>query len=178
MNSGRRRQSFYQPADPPRMPRPARSRPSFLRSLPMRPFLCLVIVPLALGLAACDPHAADSAGSAEAPAQPPADAPDLTSEFGGGFRLVGTEPFWGVRIAADRMTLSRPGQPDLTVAHDGPAGRDGEAQWQGEGLTASVVRQACSDGMSDRAYAYAASVQADGQTFKGCADAEAAFAAP
>jgi uncharacterized membrane protein len=140
----------------------------------MRRFVSLALVPLALGLAACDPRAADSAG----PPQPPADAPEIPAEFRADIRLVGTEPFWALRIAADRMVLSRIGQPDLTVTHAGPSGRADEAEWAGEGLTARVVRQVCSDGMSDRVYPYAATVEAGGQTLKGCGDAESAFPAP
>lgn len=140
----------------------------------MRRFLSLALVPLALGLAACDPRAADSAG----PPQPPADAPDIPAEFRADIRLIGTEPFWALKISADRMVLSRVGEPDLAVAHGGPSGQAGEAEWTGEGLTAKVVRQACSDGMSDRVYPYAATVQAGGQTLKGCGDAESAFPAP
>lgn len=138
----------------------------------MRRFLNCVLVLLALGLAACDPRAADSAGSPE----PPADAPDISAEFGRDFRLIGTEPFWGVRITADRMVLSRPDQPELSVPHGGPSERPGEAEWAGDGLTAAVARQACSDGMSDRIYPYAATVRTAGQTLKGCGDAESAFA--
>jgi uncharacterized membrane protein len=137
---------------------------------------------LAGALAACDPHSADSTSGAQPPADAPTDAPavgtdrSLEAEFGASFRLVGTEPFWSLRIGQTEMVLSRPGQPDFTVARPAPQGRDGQATWAVEGLSATVTRQACSDGMSDRAYHYAARVRVGTQTLKGCADGEAWFA--
>ena len=142
----------------------------------MRRSLSPIFAPLLLMLAACNPHAADSAGSAEAPAPPPAGGPVLAPEFGADFRLVGTEPVWSLRIDADQMVLSRPDQSDLTVRHAGPSGRDGAAEWQGEGLVARLVRKTCSDGMSDRAYHYEASVRVGDVALKGCGDSEAWFA--
>jgi uncharacterized membrane protein len=142
----------------------------------MRPYIAAVLGALTLGLAACDPHAADSPGAATPPADAPAAAPDKAAEFDSPLRLIGTEPFWALKIGKDNMVLSRPDQSDLTVSHSGSVGGDGHAQWAGEGLTASVTRQACSDGMSDRTYAYVAEVKVGGTALKGCGDAEAGFA--
>lgn len=125
-----------------------------------------------LGLAACDPRAADSMGAAT----PPADAPDLSVEFGSAFRLIGTEPFWALKIGQETMVLSRPEHADLAVKHGGPVGQDGQARWAGEGIEASVMRQSCSDGMSDRVYHYAAAVKVGELALKGCGDTEAWFA--
>lgn len=148
----------------------------------MRLYKVGILSALALGLAACDPHAADSPGAATPPADAPAAAPApavapaIPAEFTAALRLIGTEPFWALKIGADTMVLSRPGESDLTVKHGGPVAGDGGAQWEGEGLSANVTRQACSDGMSDRTYAYAAQVKLGVILLKGCGDAEAAFA--
>ena len=147
----------------------------------MRPYIAAVLGPLALGLVACDPRAADSPGAAIPPADAPAEipgpaaAPAASAEFAPAFRLIGTEPFWALKIGKDDMVLSRPEQSDLTVNHGGPVGGDGHAQWTGEGLTASVTKQACSDGMSDRTYAYATEVKLAAVVLKGCGDTEAKF---
>ena len=149
----------------------------------MRPYTAAVLSALALGLAACDPRAHDSSG----PAVPPADAPvetpapaapvsDTSAEFGAAFRLIGTEPFWAVKIGPQTLVLSRPDHSDLMVSHAGPTRGVGQAQWSGEGLSIRLVTKACSDGMSDRTYAYAAEVKLGETTLKGCADAEARFA--
>jgi uncharacterized membrane protein len=147
----------------------------------MRLYIAAVLGPLMLGLAACDPRAADSPGAATPPADAPAEvaappaAAAVSAEFAPAFRLIGTEPFWALKIGKNDMVLSRPEQGDLAVKHGGPVGGDGGAQWAGEGLTASVTRQACSDGMSDRTYAYAAEVKLAAVVLKGCGDTEAKF---
>ena len=38
------------------------------------------------------------------------------------------------------------------------------------GLEVSIMAAQCSDGMSDRTYAYAAEVKVGGEVFKGCAE--------
>lgn len=147
----------------------------------MRLYTAAVLGALTLGLAACDPHAADSPGASTPPADAPAEvaappaAAAVSAEFTPAFRLIGTEPFWALKIGKDDMVLSRPGQADLTVRHGGPVGGDGGARWAGNGLTASVTKQACSDGMSDRTYAYAAEVKLAAVVLKGCGDTEARF---
>jgi uncharacterized membrane protein len=151
------------------------------RRTDMRLYTAAVLGALTLGLAACDPHAADSTGAASPPADAPAAAPTapatpvVSAEFAPAFRLIGTEPFWALKIDKDNMVLSRPEQSDLTVEHGGPVGGDGHAQWSGEGLTASVTKATCSDGMSDRTYAYTAEAKLGAVVLKGCGDAEATF---
>lgn len=126
---------------------------------------------VSLALCACDPHAADSSGPAQAgePANAPASAP--AGDFAGDFDLKGTEPFWALAIRADRLILSRPDADDVTAASSGPQIEGDTALWDGGRLTARLVRQACSDGMSDRAYPFTAQVSVKGgAALQGCAE--------
>ena len=109
-----------------------------------------------------------SEGASSAPADAPASAPP-GPDFSGDFQLVGTEPFWGGRIQADGLTLSRAGQPDVTAANAGVRVEGGVGVWGGGGLVFRLRPEACSDGMSDRRYDYRAEVTVNGQALKGCA---------
>ncbi len=135
----------------------------------------LLIAATALILAACDPHAADSAGPAEPPADAP--APVIAVGFDGDFRLIGTEPFWGLTIKSDQLVLSRPDREDVAAPNIGPVAQGMGALWDGGLLRASLTPGPCSDGMSDRRYAYAASVFLNGMTLKGCGDRAQTFEA-
>ena len=108
----------------------------------------------------------------ETPAAEPGESPVAhgpANDYRAGMRLTGTEPFWGVRIG-DKITLQRPDHPDLVVANAGPTINGDVAVWNARGLTIRLEPQAaCSDGMSDNRYPYAATVTVDGETLKGCA---------
>lgn len=143
----------------------------------MRLYIAVVLAPMTLGLAACDPHAADSPG----PLQPPADAPAVVAPtaavFDGEFQLVGTEPFWGLAIKGDRLVLDRPTEPDISAARPAPVIEGASAVWKSESLTVRLTPADCSDGMSERSYAYAATVTVKGITVSGCGDRPEALAA-
>lgn len=119
-------------------------------------------------------------GSAEEGAPPPADAPAATPpgpDYGGAFDLVGTEPFWGVKIRADGVTLSRPGEPDVTMANDGAQLMGDVGVWGTGHMVVKLTPEDCSDGMSDRRYGYVAEVTVNGQVLKGCGARPADLAA-
>ena len=87
----------------------------------------------------------------------------------------GTEPFWGVKLEGERLTLSRPDHADVTapakLLHLAPNG----ARWtgrtsDGRAVEFAIVRIECSDGMSDRRYTLGAEVRLDGEVLKGCAE--------
>jgi uncharacterized membrane protein len=126
--------------------------------------LCLIF-----SLAACGqaPMGA-SEGASSAPADAPASAPP-GPDFSGDFQLVGTEPFWGGRIQADGLTLSRAGQPDVTAANAGVRVEGDVGVWGVGGLVFKLRPEPCSDGMSDRQYGYRAEATINGQVLKGCA---------
>lgn len=137
----------------------------------MRLSIAAVLAPLALALSACDPRAADSPGAAT----PPADAPaqSRSAAFDGDFRLIGTEPFWGLDIEGDQLALTRPDAPDLVAPRPAPVMDGPSAVWTSGSLTVTLTPEACSDGMSDRTYAYTATVKAGDVSLSGCGDAEA-----
>lgn len=132
--------------------------------------LALFLVPLAL--VACQ-RQAQNAAPARAPAarrapsaQPP---PDKANEYAADLNLTGTEPFWGVKIRKDKITLSRPDHPDLVAANTGAEVSGKTATWKSNELTITLKSQpGCSDGMSDRRYPYAAQVKVGDEVLKGC----------
>ena len=134
-----------------------------------------------LVLAACTPQAPDGGAApppADAPATPPPAAPPVTStplpeEFAGGMDARGTEPFWGLQIRDTQITLQRPDHPAAVGKNAGMTVQDGKATWEtqagAERLTVTLRSEACSDGMSDLKYDYAAVVVIGAETLKGCA---------
>lgn len=144
----------------------------------MRP---IVLAASVLILAACSPQAPDGAVApppADAPATPPPAAPPpvaapIPEEFSGDLDARGTEPFWGLQIRATQITLQRPDHPNLVAANRGPTLQGPKAVWTTSAgavpLTVTLTLQACSDGMSDLKYSYAAEVTLGAETLKGCA---------
>ncbi|CAN5261824.1 membrane protein [soil metagenome] len=128
-----------------------------------------VVVCFVLLLAACgEAPMGASEGASSAPADAPASAPP-GPDFSGDFNLVGTEPFWGGRIRADGLTLSRAGQPDVTAANPGVKVEGEIGVWSADPLVFRLDPEPCSDGMSERKYSYRAEVTINGEVLKGCA---------
>ena len=130
----------------------------------------IALIATALLITACG----DTPLGASEEAPPPADAPIVVGpDYSGDFDAVGTEPFWAIKVRADRTTLTRPDHPDVTTANTGVR-IDGE---QGvfdatAGETRLVLRLTpgdCTDGMSNRHYGYQAEVWIDRETLRGCA---------
>ena len=133
---------------------------------------CLVLM-----LAACgeSPMGA-SEGASVAPADAPASAPP-GSDFSGDFDLVGTEPFWGGRIRADGLTLTRAGQPEVRAANAGVHLEGEVGSWGTGHLVFKLQAEPCTDGMSDRRYGYRAEATLNGEVLRGCAATPAELAA-
>ena len=87
-------------------------------------------------------------------------------------RVLGTEPFWGGEIAHGMVTWSTPDNPDgQRVPVTRFAGRGGlsfSGELDGRQLDIAITPATCSDGMSDRTYPYAATVQHGDQQLNGC----------
>lgn len=123
------------------------------------------------------PAAPSAVPAAPAPPAPPAPVvaprPPAPSSFDGAFNLVGTEPFWNMTIRPGGLTLTRPDHADLTAANPGFTELGKSALWTATAdksrLTVTLTKASCSDGMSDRRYAYAAKVSLWGATLSGCA---------
>lgn len=145
----------------------------------MRLYIAAVLVPMALGLAACDPRAHDSPGVATPPADAPAPASlqSPAAAFDGDFKLIGAEPFWGVDIKADQLTLSRPDAANLVAPRPSPVMDGPSAVWRSGTLIVRLTPGDCSDGMSDRRYRYTAMVEVGEVRLSGCGDRPEALAA-
>lgn len=93
-------------------------------------------------------------------------APDEVVHF------IGTEPFWGGEVSGTSLTWSTPDNVEgesITVARF--AGRGGlsfTGTLQGEQLDMAVTPASCSDGMSDRTFPFAVTVQLGGRQLSGC----------
>jgi uncharacterized membrane protein len=92
------------------------------------------------------------------------------------FQLIGTEPFWGLRIDATALTFTTP-MDTLGVAFmttmpilAGDSLRWNTLDASGRNLEAVVVRSPCSDGMSDKTWPYRARVTIAGERYEGCAE--------
>ena len=87
-----------------------------------------------------------------------------------GLRCLGTEPFWAFRSEREALVLERPDAPALRTPMAAVLGngvprhplRAVIAEGGGRRLTAALTPQACSDGMSDRAYGLAATLVLEG----------------
>jgi uncharacterized membrane protein len=124
-------------------------------------------------LAACGPK----------PAPPAAPAPVrvASGDFSKPMEARGTEPFWALSIQGTTLTLTRPGQPVITAIAPGAVIQPNQASWtgkmaDGQALKVTLYASACSDGMSDHAYGFAAEVVLAGESpLSGCADKAAAM---
>ena len=135
-----------------------------------------IVLASLLVLAACAPQAPDGSNApppADAPATPPPAASPIPEEFAGDMEARGTEPFWGLQIRDTQITLQRPDHPNAVGNNPGLVMKDGKAVWETQAgadrLVVTLSLAACSDGMSDLKYAYAAEVVLGTETLKGCA---------
>ena len=124
---------------------------------------------LVLTLAACgEAPMGASEGASVAPADAPASAPP-GPDFSGDFDLVGTEPFWGGKIRADGLTLTRAGRPEISAANTGVQAQGDVGSWGTGHLVFKLEAEPCTDGMSDRRYGYRAEATINGEVLRGCA---------
>jgi len=86
--------------------------------------------------------------------------------------LTGTEPVWGLRIEAGQANYTTPDQPEGTdFAVTRFAGNNGlgfSGTLEGQAITITLTPGQCSDGMSDRAFPYVATVALGEETLRGC----------
>lgn len=135
---------------------------------------------LAFGLAACQTYPPGAYRSGQGPLGYPEPAsyqsysgPDYLGAEGG-YRAIGTEPFWDLTIGRDLVFTDRGnnvvvGEPAPLVQRSASGER-----YQGRRLSVTIERRRCSDGMSDRSYPDTVNVTVDGRAFRGCG-ADSAF---
>lgn len=149
-------------------------------------------LPLLLALAGCDgapeggqanlaataPPATVPAGNGAAPPPPPAPSqPTRTSPMSAtGYALVGTEPFWGGTVAGTSVRYMVPerqfGDVVETLRAYGPGSETYSGSFRGRPFVLTLTRAPCSDGMSERPFAFTATLEVLGETRRGCADPE------
>lgn len=86
--------------------------------------------------------------------------------------LLGTEPFWSLKVERGEGLWSTPGnQSGTRFAVSRFAGNNGlglSGTLEGKPFTATLTPGACSDGMSDRRFPFVATIAWGGETLKGC----------
>jgi len=118
-----------------------------------------------------------SGGGADAGSEKTVTAADSRpySGIGAGeaIHFTGTEPFWGGEVSGDTLTYQTPDdQKGRQIAVARFAGRNGvsfSGDLDGKPLVLAITPGRCSDGMSDRAYPFAATLQVRGEQRQGCA---------
>ena len=91
------------------------------------------------------------------------------------FCCVGTEPFWGVKIKGNEITYESIDEQILEYEMSSFSSKDdGQYSFKGDNSTNGaieviIVKEACSDGMSDIEYAYSCRIIRKNEELKGCA---------
>ena len=87
--------------------------------------------------------------------------------------FTGTEPFWGGQVSGNSLTYSTPeNRKGATIVVWRFAGRNGvsfSGDFDGMPFVMAITPGNCSDGMSDRSYPFAATLQVKGTQRDGCA---------
>lgn len=86
--------------------------------------------------------------------------------------LIGTEPFWDIRITGTRATYSSPEDSDgsefAVTRFAGNNGLGYSGELSGEPVQIAITAGECSDGMSERTYPYTATVAWGERMLNGC----------
>ncbi len=123
---------------------------------------------------ASEPGANNPAVEADTKLEPVADQSPVLAPAK--LKIIGTEPFWGIDIDGDRLHFTTmDDQVGRWLEAVSGATDDGRWQWSGKvgdggKFSLDIVRDQCSDGMSDRVYAYTAHFSIDQKEYRGCAD--------
>ncbi len=86
--------------------------------------------------------------------------------------LVGTEPFWALKVESGEGVWTTPdNQPGTRFAVTRFAGNNGlgfTGTLDGKPFTATLTPGTCSDGMSERRFPFVATIALGGETLEGC----------
>lgn len=92
----------------------------------------------------------------------------------GELRVLGTEPFWGIQVQGDALHFTTAEDPAGKLMVAPPKQRADGIEYAGDdagtAFALTLVKRDCSDGMSDRTYAYQASFRYGQTRYTGCAD--------
>jgi uncharacterized membrane protein len=93
-----------------------------------------------------------------------------------GYALVGTAPFWGGTVTGTNVRYMVPerqfGDVVATRRTFGPGSETYAGTFRGGPFVLTLRRAPCSDGMSERPFAFTVTLQVAGETRRGCADPE------
>lgn len=124
-----------------------------------------MLAAVAASLAACSPAPRDGISSEPA-------APYAGIAADEAITLTGTEPFWTIAIAQDVATYTTPENPAGSVFEVSRfAGNNGlgfTGKLGGRAVAITVTPGTCSDGMSDRAYPFTATIKLGEESLAGC----------
>jgi uncharacterized membrane protein len=110
-----------------------------------------------------------------AKARPETPAPPHNSPWApSGYALNGTEPFWGGSLTGTTVRYMTPddqfGDVIETRVAFAPDRETYSGAWGGSPFVLILRRGPCSDGMSDRSYAFSVELRVRGESRRGCAD--------
>lgn len=108
----------------------------------------------------------------------PAQAPPVASADTLEFIARGNEPFWAITVTREGLRFQEPDRPEGVVGDYVSPVREGARRvWRTTlrdsvrvPLELAIEEKPCSDGMSDRTYAFAAVAKIGGRVFQGCAE--------
>ncbi len=153
------------------------------RTVAVVSFACALALVCVAGCTAPDPQPTPESPATPTSPTPATDTPPPQGKRGPGqegepvlaYRVVGTEPFWGIRVDGDTLhftTMEDQVGKHLTGQHTLQA--DGiryEGTDAGTAFELDIRRGECSDGMSDTQYAFTAAFRYGNTDYKGCAEA-------
>jgi uncharacterized membrane protein len=137
-----------------------------------------VLLPLALAACGSEPGATPADGSAGAAATQAPGSVEDTAPYAGiatgeTIRFTGTEPFWSGVVSGQTLTYSTPDNIEgTTIQVERFAGRNGlslSGELAGSAFDMAITPGECSDGMSERAYPFTATLEVGGEQRRGCA---------
>ena len=89
------------------------------------------------------------------------------------FQALGTEPFWSIDVLGSKLLYTSPDVPQAVAISASVASSGTQLRFsgtmEGKPVVLTIEPGACSDGMSDTAYAYKSSFSWGEQTEQGCA---------
>lgn len=140
--------------------------PGAMRSLPLS-LACLAL------LAACtSPDPADHGEATAVPGDSADSQPFDAIAADEVVHFTGTEPFWGGEVTGTKLRWSTPenidGETTTVARFAGRGGLSFTGTLQSMQFDLAVTPATCSDGMSDRTYPYAVTVQLGTQQLSGC----------
>ncbi len=101
--------------------------------------------------------------------KPLGDNKEMVRDSPANYRIIGTEPFWSCDIIGDTLHYSNAEGVSISQYAIRKIDSDTNFVFQSHNINIDMRTEICSDGMSDRMYAYSAILALDTLVYKGCA---------